>query len=96
MAKWEWDEILLACDLVAQNNWRELRPGDPPVVELSEFLRVQVTGDVLSADPEFRNPNGVSRKTIVVASSFSVRARHRGHTPRFVTALLISAACSRA
>jgi 5-methylcytosine-specific restriction protein A len=63
MANWMWDEILLACDLVAANNWRELRPKDPRVVELSDFLRAQVTGDVLDDNPTFRNPDGVSRKT---------------------------------
>lgn len=74
MAKWEWDEILLACDLVAQNNWKELRQNDREVIELSEFLRSQVTGDVLRADPEFRNPNGVSRKTTDVMTA------HPGYT----------------
>lgn len=63
MANWEWDEILLACDLVARNNWKELRPAAREVIELSEFLRGQVSGEMLQTDPEYRNVNGVSRKT---------------------------------
>ena len=25
---WEWEEIVLACDLVAQNDWRQLDASD--------------------------------------------------------------------
>src|SRR5690348_15416939 len=36
---WEWDEIVLACDLVAQNGWQQLPAEDPRVIELSRLLR---------------------------------------------------------
>lgn len=36
---WTRDEVILACDLVVGNGWRELRTGDPRVTELSELLR---------------------------------------------------------
>jgi hypothetical protein len=36
---WEWEEIVLACDLVAQNGWRQLDAGDPRVRELSGLLQ---------------------------------------------------------
>ena len=74
MANWMWDEILLACDLVASNDWRELRSHHPQVVELSKFLRAQVTGEVLDRDPKFRNPDGVSRKTTDIMTA------HPGYT----------------
>ncbi|WP_179273188.1 MULTISPECIES: HNH endonuclease [unclassified Rhodococcus (in: high G+C Gram-positive bacteria)] len=80
MANWKWDEILLTCDLVAQNDWKELRPTSPQVVELSQFLRAQVSSAVLLNDPEFRNVNGVSRKTtdIMTAHPAYSRARTKG------------------
>ena len=92
MAKWQWDEILLACDLVAENNWKELRPGDSQVIALSKFLRSQATSDVLHSDPDFRNPNGVSRKTtdVMTAHPDYVGARTKGGrtTPDVVLAYL--------
>ncbi len=36
---WTRDEVVLACDLVVANGWRELRTGDPRVTELSELLQ---------------------------------------------------------
>ena len=54
---WEWDEIVLACDLVAQSGWQQLPAEDPRVIELSSLLQkisihpVEVRGD------KFRNPN---------------------------------------
>src|SRR5689334_14994070 len=36
---WEWDETVLACDLVFQNDWQPLPPEDQRVVELSRILR---------------------------------------------------------
>jgi 5-methylcytosine-specific restriction protein A len=36
---WEWEEIVLACDLVAQNAWRQLDANDPRVRELSDMLQ---------------------------------------------------------
>jgi hypothetical protein len=36
---WEWDEILLACDLAAQSGWRALPAENPQVIELSKTLQ---------------------------------------------------------
>jgi hypothetical protein len=36
---WEWDETVLACDLVFQNDWQSLPPEDQRVIELSGILR---------------------------------------------------------
>jgi 5-methylcytosine-specific restriction enzyme A len=60
---WEWEEIMLACDLVAQNGWQQLPAENHQVIELSELLQrmdiypLEVRGD------KFRNPNGVGCKT---------------------------------
>ncbi|MFF8604426.1 HNH endonuclease [Streptomyces sp. NPDC015346] len=71
---WVRDELLLACALVVENDWRELRQGDPRVLELSDLLRsLPLHGDA-SVDPRFRSPNSVSRKTTDIATA------HPAHT----------------
>ncbi|TGB00990.1 HNH endonuclease [Streptomyces sp. MZ04] len=72
MARIDWtrDELLLACALVAQNDWHELRQGDESVLELSDLLRSLPTNrDNAASDPRFRSPNSVSRKTTDVATA---------------------------
>ncbi|MFC7754669.1 HNH endonuclease [Tsukamurella soli] len=64
---WVRDEVILACDLVAQNGWNYMSADDPRVVKLSGLLQrlpfhpVEVRGD------KFRNTNGVARKTVDIA-----------------------------
>ncbi|MFJ3096015.1 HNH endonuclease [Streptomyces hydrogenans] len=66
---WVRDELLLACALVAENDWHELRQGDPQVLELSDLLRsLPLHGDA-AADQRFRSPNSVSRKTTDIATA---------------------------
>ncbi|MFC8272189.1 HNH endonuclease [Streptomyces sp. NPDC057271] len=66
---WVRDELLLACALVVENNWRELRQGDPRVLELSDLLRsLPLHGDA-SVDLRFRSSNSVSRKTTDIATA---------------------------
>ena len=65
---WEWDEIVLACDLVAQNGWRALPAENPRVIELSETLQRMTLHPVETRQPDFRNPNGVGRKTADIAT----------------------------
>ncbi|MCH0540459.1 HNH endonuclease [Streptomyces sp. MUM 203J] len=66
---WVRDELLLACALVVQNDWHELRQADPRVQELSDLLRsLPLHGDA-AADPRFRSPNSVSRKTTDIATA---------------------------
>lgn len=63
-----WDEIVLACDLVARNGWRQLPAENPQVVELSELLQRMTLHPKGARLPNFRNPNGVGRKTADIAT----------------------------
>ncbi|WP_030761667.1 HNH endonuclease [Streptomyces griseus] len=66
---WVRDELLLACALVVENGWRELRQNDHRVHELSDVLRsLPLHGDA-ATDPRFRSPNSVSRKTTDIATA---------------------------
>ncbi|MFF3496659.1 HNH endonuclease [Streptomyces sp. NPDC002795] len=67
---WSQDELLLACALVAQNGWHELRQTDERVHELSGLLRSLPTRrDAAASDPRFRSVNSVSRKTTDIATA---------------------------
>jgi hypothetical protein len=66
---WEWDEIVLACDLVAQNGWRQLPAEDPRVIELSRLLQKMSIHPAEVRGDKFRNPNGVGRKTADLATN---------------------------
>jgi len=67
---WVWDEIVLACDLVVNDDgWRELRTGDPRVAELSDLLRQLPIHPVESRESNFRSPDAVSRKTTDLATA---------------------------
>ncbi|MEU3746168.1 MULTISPECIES: HNH endonuclease [Streptomyces] len=71
---WVRDELLLACALVVENGWQELRQTDQRVHELSGLLRsLPLHGDAV-ADPRFRSANSVSRKTTDIATA------HPAHT----------------
>ncbi|KXP13892.1 HNH endonuclease [Tsukamurella pseudospumae] len=59
-ADWTWDELLLACDLLASSEWVSPRAHTDEVQALSEFLREQQPDLALS--PEFRSPSSVHRK----------------------------------
>lgn len=65
-----WDELLLACALVVENGWRELREGDRGVDELSNLLRsLPLHGDAARGIPKFRSTGSVSRKTTDLATN---------------------------
>ena len=64
---WEWEEIVLACDLVMQNGGRSLDHEDARVVELSDLLQGMTVHPREKRLPEFRNPNGVAQKTRNIA-----------------------------
>lgn len=66
---WEWDETVLACDLVAQNGWQPLAPEDQRIIELSHLLRRMSLHPPEARLPSFRNEDGISRKTHNLASS---------------------------
>jgi len=65
---WTRDEVILACDLVARNSWRYLTAEDPQVVDLSGLLSRLGVHPVSEQGPDFRNPNGVARKTADIAT----------------------------
>ena len=65
---WGWEEIVLACDLVAQNGWRQLDAGDPRVQELSGLLQRMSMHPLEARLPSFRNAAGVARKTYNIAT----------------------------
>jgi 5-methylcytosine-specific restriction protein A len=73
---WTEDELILACDLVAQNHWRAMPDTDQRVQALSELLRGLPLHPPEKRLPTFRNPNGVGRKTADIATV------HPGYTGR--------------
>ena len=60
---WQYDEIALVCDVVVANGWKALdRRTDARVEELSQLLR-RAAPEMAKANPKFRNPDGVGRKS---------------------------------
>ncbi|WP_328831195.1 HNH endonuclease [Streptomyces sp. NBC_00252] len=77
---WTRDELMLACALVAENGWHELRQNDPETLELSDLLRtLPLHSTAAKSDPRFRSPNSVSRKTTDIATA---HPDYRGTTTR--------------
>jgi 5-methylcytosine-specific restriction protein A len=62
-ADWTRDEIILACALVEANGWKQLGVSDPGVRALSELLQSPANHPLEARHPDFRNPDGVARKT---------------------------------
>jgi 5-methylcytosine-specific restriction protein A len=60
---WEWQELVLACDLVVRNNRRSVDDRDPRAIELSRVLREMTLHPQEGRLPQFRNANGVAQKT---------------------------------
>lgn len=65
---WVRDEVILACDLVAQNGWQYLNAEDPRTVELSALLQQLPLHPIELRSDTFRNANGVARKTVDIAT----------------------------
>jgi 5-methylcytosine-specific restriction protein A len=65
---WQWEEIVLACDLVYQNGWRQLDEGDPRVRELSGILQQMSIHPLDTRLTNFRNFAGVAQKTRNIAT----------------------------
>lgn len=65
---WTRDEVVLACALVAHNDWHGLSVGDARVIELSAFLQQLDIHPRDERGPDFRNANGVARKTFDIAT----------------------------
>ncbi|WP_167464406.1 HNH endonuclease [Nocardia brasiliensis] len=60
---WARDELILACDLMMGNGWRQVREPDPRAVALSDLLRSLPIHPVERRSEKFRSPGSVSRKT---------------------------------
>jgi 5-methylcytosine-specific restriction protein A len=58
---WDYDEIVLACELAADNGWRQVYDTSPKAIELSRLLQSPAIHP-FPHRPEFRNPAGVSQK----------------------------------
>ncbi|WAL70011.1 HNH endonuclease [Amycolatopsis cynarae] len=67
-AIWLEAELVLACDLVARNNWQGIRAHDQRAIELSHLLQKLPLHPPESRGPVFRNPNSVQRKTFDIAT----------------------------
>jgi 5-methylcytosine-specific restriction enzyme A len=66
---WVEDELILACDLVMQNGWRQLDDTNPQVGELSSLFRALPLHPEDSRLATFRNASGVARKTADIATA---------------------------
>jgi 5-methylcytosine-specific restriction protein A len=77
---WVRDEVILACDLVAQNGWQYLTAEDPRVGELSGLLQRLPFHPIEVRSDTFRNANGVARKTVDIATHHPdyTRAKTKG------------------
>lgn len=67
--KWAYEELVLACDLVMQNGERSLPAEHPKVIELSDLLQKMSIYPVTDRPSNFRNRNGVGRKTADIATA---------------------------
>ncbi|WP_406093232.1 HNH endonuclease [Kitasatospora purpeofusca] len=66
--KWTRDELILACDVVARNNWQGLSASDPRIAELSDLLQLLAAYPPEQRATEYRNRNGAAYKTLNIAS----------------------------
>jgi 5-methylcytosine-specific restriction protein A len=66
---WAWEEIVLACDLVVQNGWKQLTEDNPKIAELSGLLQKMDIHPPEVRGGKFRNVNGVVRKTADIATA---------------------------
>jgi 5-methylcytosine-specific restriction enzyme A len=86
---WAWDEVVLACDLVVRNGWHGMEAADPRVVELSALMQGLPLHPPAARLPDFRNPNGVARKSYDIATAhpdYRGVPTHGGATDRAVIA----------
>jgi 5-methylcytosine-specific restriction enzyme A len=65
---WTRDKIILACELVEANGWRQVDASDPRVKALSELLQSSAIHPS-PRSPDFGNPAGVAFKTYNIAST---------------------------
>jgi 5-methylcytosine-specific restriction protein A len=90
---WQWDELVLACDIVMQNGGRWLPAENPQVIELSELLQRMTLHPREGRRADFRNPNGVGRKTADIATAlpgYTGRPTNGGRLDKEVIARFIA------
>jgi hypothetical protein len=68
---WIREEIVLACAIVAENNWKQpsAHERDWRIIELSELLQTDHFHPLDQHGPDFRSPASVGRKTADIATS---------------------------
>jgi len=90
---WAWDELVLACDIVMQNGGRQLPADNPQVIELSELLQRMTLHPREARRADFRNANGVGRKTADIATAlpgYTGRPTNGGRRDKDVIARFIA------
>jgi predicted HNH restriction endonuclease len=70
---WSWDELVIACDMIASNNWESIQKKDLRIAALSEFLRRQP--EAIESD-DFRSPGSVYFKLE------NIRSAHPDYTKK--------------
>jgi len=65
---WTRDELILACELLEANGWRQADANDEQAKSLSALLQSPRIHPVGTRHPDFRNPAGVARKTLNIAA----------------------------
>lgn len=76
---WTRDELILACDLVMENDWRQIRENDPRAEDLSSLLKSLPVHPKASRSEKFRSVGSVSRKTADLAT---IRPDYQGEHTR--------------
>lgn len=67
--KWTYEEMVLAADLAARNEWRALPPGRLELAELSELLRLAAIRPRHGRPESFRSPDSVRYKVANLVSA---------------------------
>jgi 5-methylcytosine-specific restriction protein A len=65
---WTEDELTLACQIMEPSGWKPLPVTDPAVIALSHLLQSPANHPYEPRHPDFRNTNGVARKTSDIAT----------------------------
>ena len=90
---WQRDELILACDLVRENNWKELRSTDSRVVDLSRLLQLLPIHPLETRGTRFRSVGSVALKTSNIATihpTYSGSTTHGGALDEIVLRDFIS------
>lgn len=66
---WTRDELILACDLVAKNNWKYLDKNSKAAADLSDLLRSLPIFPIESRPDNFRSASSVAHKTADIATA---------------------------